>query len=156
LHQQDDKNHVAKKLQKKQSEITADMSDPQMSGAFLNSVNSSFKRKKGRVTALVAKARYHKHKATMNQAQQRFRHSTESRPSSTIIKVPLDSGPDGEVMFHEKGTSIHSPYLTRQMPNSWHTLNGSFLTKGMSKVSLKFFEYSNQHGVSGNTRRCRV
>jgi hypothetical protein len=46
-------------------------------------------------------------------------------------------------MFHEKGTPMHLPYLTRQVPNSWHTLNGSFLTKGRSKVSLKFFEYSN-------------
>ena len=38
---------------------------------------------------------------------------------------------------------MHFPYLTRQVPNSWHTSNGSFLTKGRSKVSLKFFEYSN-------------
>jgi hypothetical protein len=29
------------------------------------------------------------------------------------------------------------------VPNSWHTSNGNFLTKGRSKVSLKFFEYSN-------------
>jgi hypothetical protein len=29
------------------------------------------------------------------------------------------------------------------VPNSWHTSNGSFLTKGWSEVSLKFFEYSN-------------
>ena len=34
-------------------------------------------------------------------------------------------------------------YMTRQVPNSWHTSNGSFLTKGRSKVSLKFFKYSN-------------
>ena len=33
--------------------------------------------------------------------------------------------------------------MTRQVPKSWHTLNGSFLTTGRSKVSLKFFEYSN-------------
>jgi hypothetical protein len=46
-------------------------------------------------------------------------------------------------MFHEKGTPMHFPYLTRQVPKSWHTSNGSFLTKGRSKVSLKFFEYSN-------------
>jgi hypothetical protein len=45
-------------------------------------------------------------------------------------------------MFHEKGTPIHSTYWTRKVPNSWHTSNGSFLTRGRSKVSLKFFEYS--------------
>jgi hypothetical protein len=44
-------------------------------------------------------------------------------------------------MFHEKGTPMHFPYSTRQVPNSWHMSNGSFLTKGRSKVSLKFFEY---------------
>jgi hypothetical protein len=46
-------------------------------------------------------------------------------------------------MFREKGTPMHFPYLTRQMPNSLHTLNGNFLTKGRSKVNIKFFEYSN-------------
>jgi hypothetical protein len=36
---------------------------------------------------------------------------------------------------------MHSSYLTRQEPNSWHTSNGSFLTKVRSKVGLKIFEY---------------
>ena len=38
---------------------------------------------------------------------------------------------------------MHFPYLTRQVPNSWYTSNGSFLTKGRSKINLRFFEYSN-------------
>jgi hypothetical protein len=46
-------------------------------------------------------------------------------------------------MLHGKGTPMHFTYLIRQVPNSWHTSNGSFLTKGRSNVSLKFFEYSN-------------
>jgi len=29
------------------------------------------------------------------------------------------------------------------VPNSWNTSNGSFLTKGKSKVSLNFSDYSN-------------
>ena len=33
--------------------------------------------------------------------------------------------------------------MTRQVSLSWHMSNGSFLTKGSSKVFLKFFEYSN-------------
>ena len=37
---------------------------------------------------------------------------------------------------------MHFPYLTRQVPNSWHTSTGSFLTKGRSKISLRVFEYS--------------
>ena len=46
-------------------------------------------------------------------------------------------------MFHEKGTSMHFPYLTRQVPISWHTSNESFLTKGRTEVIIRFFNYSN-------------
>ena len=38
---------------------------------------------------------------------------------------------------------MHFPYLTRQVPLSWHMSNGGFFTKGRSKVTLKFFKYSN-------------
>jgi hypothetical protein len=33
---------------------------------------------------------------------------------------------------------MHFPYLTGQVPLSWHKFNGSFLTKGRSQVVLKF------------------
>jgi hypothetical protein len=110
--------------------------------ATLAHVSFSFKsQKEGRVTAVIAQARYHK--ATKNQTKQRFEHSARSHPSNTVINILLDSGSDGDLMFHEKGTPMHFPYLARQVPNSWHTSNGNFLTKGRSKVNLKFFEYSN-------------
>ena len=58
LNQQDQKNLVAKNCTKTQSEIIAELSDPKLSGAFLNSVSSSFKsEQEGRVTAVVAKAK---------------------------------------------------------------------------------------------------
>ncbi len=60
-----------------------------------------------------------------------------------MIKILLDSGSDGDLWFNEKGTPMHFPYLTRQVPLSWHTSKGSFLTKGRSQVFLSFFEYSN-------------
>jgi hypothetical protein len=92
---------LQKNCKNTQSEITAELSDPKMSGAFLNSVNSSFKSKKeGRVTAVVAKARYQK--ATKNQTKQRFEHSARSRPTNTVIKVLLDSRPDGDIMFQKE------------------------------------------------------
>ena len=90
LPQQDQKT-LQQKWQKTQSEITAKLSDPELLEALLNNVSSSFKSKKeGRVTAVVAKARYPL--ATKNQAQQRLEHSAGSLPSNTIIKVLLDSG----------------------------------------------------------------
>ena len=50
-------------------------------------------------------------------------------------------------MFHEKRTYKHFPYLARQVPKSWHTLNGSFQTKRRAEVNLKFFEYSNSKQI---------
>jgi hypothetical protein len=137
----DSKNLVTKTCKNTPSEITADLSAPELLGPFLRSVSSSFSNEQeGRVTAVVAKARYQK--ATQNQAKQRVEHSARSRLSNAVIKILLDSGSDGYLMFHEKGP-MHFPYLTRQVPNSWHVSNGSFAPKGRSEVGLKFFEYSN-------------
>ena len=33
--------------------------------------------------------------------------------------------------------------MTRQVPCSWHTLNGVFHRSGRGKLPIKFFEYSN-------------
>ena len=94
-------------MQITQSEITAKLSDPKLLGAHLNSVSSSFNSKKeGRVTAVVAQARYQK--ATKHQARERFEHSARSRPSNAVIKVLLDSGSDGNLMFHEKGCLLYT------------------------------------------------
>jgi hypothetical protein len=46
-------------------------------------------------------------------------------------------------MVIKKGRPTHFPYLTRQVPCSWHTSNGVFQTKGRGKLPIKFFEYSN-------------
>ncbi len=96
--------------------------------------------KEGQVTAVVAKARCI---ATENPARKNLEHSTGCRTSDTVIRILLDIGSDSDLLFHEKGTVQHFPYLTRQVPKSWHTSNGSFLIKERSKVNLKFFEYSN-------------
>ena len=109
-------------------------------GDLFNSVNPPLTGKEGRVTAVVGKAHC---KATENPACKNVKHSTGHCTSNTVIKILLDSRSNGDHLFHEKGTKTHFPYLTRQVPKSWHTSNGSFLTKGRSKVNLKFFEYSN-------------
>jgi hypothetical protein len=71
-----------------------------MSDAFLNSVNPHLiGQKEGRVTAVVAKARYHK--ATKDHTQQRREQSVRSSISNTVITILLYSGSDGELMFNE-------------------------------------------------------
>jgi hypothetical protein len=86
------------------------------------------------VTALVAVAKYGHachHKSSKKAAKEK------------LISVLLDSGSDGNLLFHEKWTAKHFPYLTRQVPCSWHTSNGVFHTKGRGKLPIKFFKYSN-------------
>ena len=39
--------------------------------------------------------------------------------------------------------------MTKQVPKSWYTSHRSLLTKGRSKVVLKFFEYSNSKEYLG-------
>jgi hypothetical protein len=69
--------------------------------------------------------------------------SSKKATKEKLIRVLLDSGSDGDLLFHEKGKPKHFPYLTRQVPCSWHTLNGVFHTKGRGKLLIKFFKYSN-------------
>ena len=76
------------------------------------------KSEKGKVTAVVALAKY----------DQARHHKSSS---------------DGDLLFHVKGKTKHFPYLTRQVPCSWHMSNGVFQTKGRGKLTIKFFEYSN-------------
>ena len=84
-----------------------------------------------------------KYEATESQAHRKIKNPGRRCTSNNIIKVLLDSGSDGDLWFREKGTPMHFPYLTRQVSLLWHMTNGSFLTKERSKVTLKFFEYSN-------------
>ena len=78
------------------------MSDPELSGALLNSVSYSFNNEQeGRVTAVVVKVKYQQ--ATKNQAKQRVEHSARCCPSNTVIKILPDNGSGG------KGAVIWSP-----------------------------------------------
>ena len=61
---------------------------------------------------------------------------------SNKIKVLLDLGSDGDLYFLQKGTDKPFPYSKRQVPKSWHILNGRFQTNGRVNLRVKFFEYS--------------
>jgi hypothetical protein len=73
--------------------------------------------------------------------------SSKKVPKRTIIRILLDSGLDGDLLFHKKGAPKSYPYLTRQVPKSWSTSNGIFHTKGKGSLQVIFFEYSNSKTV---------
>ena len=80
----------------------------------------------------------------MDPNQAKVGHPTSSNKKVSrkkVIRVLLDSGSNGDLLFHRKGTSKHFPYLARQVPKTWHTLNETFQTKGKASIQVKFFEY---------------
>ncbi len=80
-------------------------------------------------------------------ANDKSRHSNKKSQVKKLYRVLLDTGSDGDLLFHKKGTEKQFPYLTRQVPKSWRTSNGIFQTKGMGDIQLKFFEYSDSKRV---------
>ena len=62
--------------------------------------------------------------------------------SSNKIWVHLDTGSKGDLFFHERGKPKPFPYLTRQVPKSWHMSNGTFHVHGRGKLRIKFLDYS--------------
>ncbi len=59
------------------------------------------------------------------------------------MRVLLDSGSDGNLIFVDKDKPMLLPSLKRLVPQSWNTLNGMFQTKCKAEMELNFFEYSN-------------
>jgi hypothetical protein len=59
-----------------------------------------------------------------------------------IVRVLLDSGSDGEIIFVSKDRPMLFPYSKRIVPQSWNTLNGIFQMWRKAWVELNFFKYS--------------
>ncbi len=56
------------------------------------------------------------------------------------IRVLLDTGSSGDLLFLEKGSNKYIPIVKRAVPESWNTSSGTFKTKKVGEVEL--FEYS--------------
>jgi hypothetical protein len=58
------------------------------------------------------------------------------------IRVLLDTGLSGDLLFIAKGSQKYIPTLKRAVPQSWGTSNGTFITKKLDEITLSFVEYS--------------
>ena len=45
--------------------------------------------------------------------------SNKQVPRKKVIKILLDSGSDGDLLFQKKGATKHFPYLARQVLKRW-------------------------------------
>ncbi len=58
------------------------------------------------------------------------------------IRVLLDTGSSGDLLFLEKGSNKYIPIVSRAVPKSWSTSNSTFKTKKVGEVELSFVKYS--------------
>ena len=60
-----------------------------------------------------------------------------------LVRVLLDSGSDGNLVFVDKDKPMLLLSSKRLVPQSWNTSNGMFQTQRKAEIKLNFFEYSN-------------
>jgi hypothetical protein len=60
------------------------------------------------------------------------------------VRVLLDSGSDGDLVFVDKDKPMLLPSSKRLVPQLWNTSNGMFQTKRKAEIELNFFEYSDR------------
>ena len=63
------------------------------------------------------------------------------------IRVLLDSGSSGDLLFMKKGASKDIPVIKRAVPQSWGTSNGTFVTDKVGSVEIAFVDYSGSKKV---------
>ncbi len=59
-----------------------------------------------------------------------------------LVRVLLDSGSDGDLIFIDKDKPMLLPSAKRLVPQSWNTLSGRFQITKKAEIELSFFEYS--------------
>ncbi len=58
------------------------------------------------------------------------------------IRVLLDSGSSGDLLFMKKGSSKRISVVKRVVPQVWGTSNGTFVTNKVGNIEISFVEYS--------------
>ena len=82
-----------------------------------------------------------------NSKYKKTKTSSKKVTKPKLVRVLFDSGSDGDLLFHKKGTPKYFPYSTRQVPKPWCTSNGTFFTEGKGNIAVKFYEYSSSKGL---------
>jgi hypothetical protein len=89
----------------------------------------------GKTTAIVAVMRCRpKHSHHRQRSNKHYKQK--------LVRVLLDSGSDGDLVFIDKNKAMLLPSSKRLVPQSWNTSNGMFQTKRKAEIELNFFEYS--------------
>ncbi len=63
------------------------------------------------------------------------------------MRVLLDTGLSGDLLFIKKGSQKYIPTVKRAVPQSWGTSNGTFQTKKVGTIDISFMECSASKSV---------
>ncbi len=89
----------------------------------------------GKTTAIVAVMRgrpKHSH----------HRQCSNKQDKKKLVRVLLDSGSDGDLIFVDKDKPMLLPTTKRLVPQLWNSSSGRFQTTKKAEIELNFFEYS--------------
>jgi hypothetical protein len=67
--------------------------------------------------------------------------SSEAYVTNKTIRVLLDSGSSGDLLFMKKGSSKCISIVKRVVPQSWGPSNGTFVTDKVGNIKISFAEY---------------
>jgi hypothetical protein len=70
--------------------------------------------------------------------------SSNKHYKQKLVRVLLDSGSDGDLVFVDKDKPMLLPSSKRLVPQLWNTSNGMFQIKRKAEIKLNFFEYSDR------------
>jgi hypothetical protein len=70
------------------------------------------------------------------------RQGSDKHYKRKLVRVLLDSGSDGDIIFIDKDKPMLLPTVKRLVPQSWNTSSGRFQTTRKAGIGLNFFEYS--------------
>jgi hypothetical protein len=59
-----------------------------------------------------------------------------------MIRVLLESGSSGDLLFVKKGSIGHISVVKQAVPQSWGTSNDTFITDRVGDIEISFVEYS--------------
>jgi hypothetical protein len=68
--------------------------------------------------------------------------SSGLKVKNKTIRVLLDFGSSGDLLFMKKGSSKHISIVKRVVPQSWGTPNDTFVTDRVDHIEIFFVEYS--------------
>jgi hypothetical protein len=62
--------------------------------------------------------------------------------NNKTIRVLLDSGSSGDLLFMKKGSSKRISVVKRVVPQLWGISNGAFVTDRVGNIEISLVEYS--------------